>query len=105
MNIINLTPHTVNIMHNDVETTIEPYGIVARCTVNEELIGYVNDIPVYKTVMGDVVYLPEPKDGVVFIVSRVVAEAAKGRDDLYIPTKSIRDSAGRIIGCEGLGIL
>lgn len=39
---------------------------------------------------------------VLFIVSRVVAEAAKDRDDLLIPDDVARDEEGRVIGCRAL---
>lgn len=46
--------------------------------------------------------LPDPVDGVRFLVSRVTA-AASDRTDLLFPQDEIRDSAARIIGCGSLG--
>lgn len=36
------------------------------------------------------------------IVSRLVAEACPERDDLVVPDDTVRDDAGRIIGCRAL---
>jgi len=46
--------------------------------------------------------LPEPKEGTIYIVSALVAGAAKDRDDLVVPNDTIRDDQGRIIGCRNL---
>ena len=51
---------------------------------------------------GAVEGLPDPEEGVVWIVSRVVAEAAKERDDLLVTDDAVRDDQGRIIGCRAL---
>jgi hypothetical protein len=37
-----------------------------------------------------------------YIVSRVVAEAARDRDDLVVPDNVIRDDQGRVIACRAL---
>lgn len=44
--------------------------------------------------------LPAPQPGVAYIVSRVVAEAARGRDDLFIVDDAVRDGEGRIVGAR-----
>jgi hypothetical protein len=55
-----------------------------------------------KTVLGQVVDLPEPQDDTLYIVSRAVAEAARDRDDLVVPDNVIRDDQGRVIACRAL---
>ena len=45
--------------------------------------------------------LPHRRDNIFYIVSRVVAEARRDRDDLIIPDETVRDGEGRIIGCRG----
>jgi hypothetical protein len=41
-----------------------------------------------------------PAEGVFYIVSRTVAEAFPHRRDLLIPSRTIRDQQGRVIGCR-----
>ena len=104
--IINATPHAVTIMDgdNNVIRTFAPSGICPRCSVTRETVGTVNGIPVNKSVFGEVVGLPEYQEGTIYIVSRVVAEAAK-RNDLFIVDDAVRDEAGRIIGCRALAVI
>jgi hypothetical protein len=114
--IVNLTPHDVTISTDKGIITFPPYGKVVRCktfNVNEgELepslyissdVDGVISIPITSTRMGDVTGLPSFREDTYYIVSRVVAEACKDRDDhLLIPNESIRDSSGRIIGYKSL---
>lgn len=104
--IINATPHAVTIMdaENNVIQTLEPSGICPRCSVSRETVDSINGIPVNRSMFGDVVGLPDYKEGTIYIVSRVVAEAAK-RHDLYIVDDAVRDEAGRIIGCRALATI
>jgi hypothetical protein len=55
-------------------------------------------------VFGELEGLPEPIEGVFFIVSRIVREAAKDRTDLLVPQGLIRDENGQPIGCESLSV-
>lgn len=106
--IVNLTPHEVTVVasNGDVMMKVPASGQVARCSVNRTTVGKLNGIPVAKSVMGDVEGLPEPSEDTIYIVSRVVAEAMKGkRDDLVIPDDAVRDGEGRIIGCKGFAVV
>ncbi|RLE38188.1 hypothetical protein DRJ17_04705 [Candidatus Woesearchaeota archaeon] len=106
--VINLTPHEIRIV-GDEERVIPSSGI-ARCGVTRERIGSIPidgmDVPVNRSVMGEVTGLPDPAPGTAYIVSRVVAEAVKAsdsiRDDIYVVDETIRDDAGRIVGCKSL---
>lgn len=101
--IVNLTPHTLNIVFpSGEELIIAPSGTIARCKTTSVLIGDVNDIPVSRTQYGEVEGLPDPQEGVIYVTSALVANAAKDRDDVLIPNDSVRDEHGRIIGCRGL---
>lgn len=104
--IINATPHAVTIMdaENNVIQTLEPSGICPRCSVERETVDSINGIHVNRSIFGKVVGLPDYKEGTIYIVSRVVAEAAK-RHDLYIVDDVVRDEAGRIIGCRALATI
>ena len=103
MTIMNCTPHPINIMDSEGKEilTLEPSGICPRCSVERKKVGDINGIPINKSVFGDVYDLPSPQLDTIYIVSRVVAEAAR-REDLYIVDDAVRDENGRIIGCRAL---
>jgi len=106
--IINLTPHEVTVVgsNGEVLAKFPPSGQVARCAVSRTAVGNINGIPVSKSVMGKIEGLPDKADDTLYIVSRVVAEAAKGvRDDLVIPDDAVRDDKGVIIGCKGFAVV
>lgn len=58
-------------------------------------------IAVTRAVYGDITGLPEPQEGVIYIVSALVALAAR-REDVLFPGPAIRDAEGRIVACRGL---
>lgn len=103
--IINLTPHDVCIFSDDGMAcrVIPASGNVARLTTQTVRDGYIDGIPVTKTVFGDVENLPAPEDGTVYIVSSLVAQRCKDRDDVFVPNESVRDVNGKIVGCKSLG--
>jgi len=104
--LVNLTPHEIVILREDCELHIPPSGVVARCETKRETIGYIDmdncKIPVSKTAFGKVEGLPGPVEGKFYIVSSIVAQAARDRKDLLIPDDSVRDNQGRIIGVRAL---
>ena len=105
--IINLTPHNVVVFEDgQAVITYKKSNAPVRCMVDRVKVGSVNGFPLYKTRFGKVEGLPEPEGGVYYVVSRVVAEAMKGkRNDLIVPDGTVRDSEGRIIGCTGFAII
>lgn len=113
MKLVNLTPHTINVVGEDGTPilAIEPSGDVARVSSRTETVGVVTVqvgdntlvIPLTTTVFGDVQDLPDPQDGVAFVVSSLVAQRVPDRTDVFIPSDSVRDSSGRIVGCRSLG--
>lgn len=105
MNIINLTPHDINLLLEDDVIVFKSKGI-ARVQQKEALDEYFDRVPIYKNKYGEVEGLPEEKDGVYYIVSFVVANALKDkRNDLLIVTKTERNEKGQIIGCYGFARL
>jgi len=105
MNIINLTPHDINLLLEDDVIVFKSKGI-ARVQQKEALDEYFDRVPIYKNKYGEVEGLPEEKDGVYYIVSFVVASALKDkRNDLLIVTKTERNEKGQIIGCYGFARL
>lgn len=99
-NIINLTPHDVNIIVGDSVRVIPPSGTVARCKEEVEIIGEIDGIPIVRKFFGQVENLPDPKPDTIFIVSALVAQAAR-RPDVMCP-ETVRDSEGKITGCKAL---
>ncbi len=123
---VNLTPHVINfiayynieIVQDEFGTSeyiteeriypIEPSGTIARCKVERKeidsfIFGWDITIPLTKTRFGEVEGLPEPKEGVIYIVSNIVAQAVPHRDDVFFPDDLVRDENGKVIGCRALG--
>ena len=105
---VNLTPHPVNIINDgEVVASYSSQGF-ARVGETIRLQGFVmgdnrttvNLSPVYQ---GEVEGLPEPEPETVYIVSRLTAQAVKGREDIVFPLGEVRDEKGRILGVRGFG--
>lgn len=104
MQYINLTPHAVNIISadNTMTASYPASGQVAR--IATEVTGETDGVTsvAYGTLSG----LPEPVEGVTYIVSLVSLVcllALQGtRPDVVAPWSEARDSDGRIFGCRGL---
>lgn len=95
---VNLTPHAITVLAvNGGESTFQPSGKVARVSeLATTVIGQVNGVPVLsKTVFGDVIDLPEPQDGVFFLVSGMVAGQVLNRKDVLAPATGPNDGAIR----------
>lgn len=103
MKIVNKTPHIINFVDENGETTkkISPDVISARVTSTSIIIGEIDGIQIEKTQFGEVEGLPEEEEGVYYIVSRLVANACQ-RTDLLVPGQQVRDKEGKIIGCRSL---
>lgn len=102
--IVNLTPHSINfILPNGEKMEIPASGNLARVSVHTETVGEINGIPITISVFGEVEGLPASEDGVVYIVSSLVAQRCGDRQDVFIPNESVRDENGRIVGCRSLG--
>ena len=101
MNIINLTPHAINIISGDTTTTIDPSGTVARVSV--QVVATDNPM-LYTQRYGDVQNLPAPQDDTIYIVSALVLARVPHRTDVYAPltAQAIRDDSGQIIRVPGL---
>ena len=102
MTLVNLTPHAINmIVDGDVKETIVSSGL-ARCSVMSNVVGQINGYNVCENTYGEVVGLPQPQEGTIYIVSALVAQAVKGlRTDVVVVDKTVRNESGQIIGCTG----
>lgn len=96
--IVNLTPHEIVLRG----ITLTSAG-VARCETSSIKIGEVNGIAINRRSFGEVYGLPEPEADTYYIVSSIVAQAVRGlRNDCLVVDETIRDEAGRIVGCKSL---
>lgn len=123
MNIINLTPHDLHFYSTDRKNTILTVKSSGNCRVSSksilsteiELNGVY--IPVRSIEYGDIetVYsnnnsviknFPERKENTIYIVSLLVKQLCKDRDDILCvdtnPSGVVRDDKGVIIGTTGL---
>ena len=112
MELINKTPHPVTLVLEDgAKITLAPVlptprvsssSIVTATYTITDSDGVEHTIVREAPVFGEVVDLPEPQEGVLYIVSMLVAARANGRTDLVSPGRQIRNDAGQVIGCAGL---
>lgn len=104
--IVNLTPHDVEIFTAQGRIVFPPSGKVARCNLDRNAVGTFTidgkSIPLSHNTLGVVNGLPEPQEGIYYIVSFMVASAAPERNDLLIPDAPLKDGNGRTIGCRAL---
>lgn len=126
MNIINLTPHNVNLYSVSDCTEVQqgsykslvlregakaiatyPSMGVARATASKtvvdqlEIAGQV--VAINATTYGEPEGLPDAVEGTYYIVSALTAQAARNRHDLLIVDGTVRDADNRICGCTAFG--
>src|SRR5690606_28932584 len=87
MRIINLTPHDVTLVTTGGDEVVSPpEAAPVRIPATTTPAGEINGIPLVTEQLGDAnSVLPAPQPGVVYVVSRPVAERAN-RPDLVVPT-------------------
>jgi hypothetical protein len=107
---INMTPHEITIVDSKGRRfDIVSHG-VARVVMTEEEHDPIGDIPVVSSpIVGDLIGLPDPTPGAIFIVSREVLnhEDVLGRADVFAPATRPRhspfhDDFGRVVGVTRL---
>lgn len=104
-NLVNLTPYVITVCKTDgtIIRSIPASGRLARVACDTVQYSQLEDIPLTVSVYGEVVGLPDPEENTVYIVSSLVASRVPEREDVFIPSGSVRDSEGRIIRCTSLG--
>lgn len=105
MEIINLTPHTVNLHRADGSVlTLAPSAPAPRLATIRRTIALIDGLEVVHTRLGEPEGVPDPREGTIFIVSALVAEhpAVANRTDLAYPGMAVRDDAGRVVGAQGI---
>lgn len=58
-------------------------------------------LAVSRPTLGEITGLPPSREGVIYVASALVAEAAHRRD-VFSPGELIRDEEGRVVGARGL---
>ena len=103
---VNLTPHEVTLVDDqqNVLLVVRPEETSARCAVKREIAFLADGVQVNRSLFGEVVGLPAPIQGTWYIVSRIVAEAAR-RGDLLVPDETVRNSEGQIVGCKSFATI
>lgn len=113
MTLRNMTPHSVTLINPDgQELVIPPCGEVVRATSKAVQVGTVDlgtlSVPLVQMEYGEPENVPDYEPGTINIVSSLALSAIHktfpDRTDFVIPSDSVRDSEGRIIGCKSLGI-
>jgi hypothetical protein len=106
MTIVNLTPHVLNIVNADTSVRVDlpPSGEVARVATARMQTGEAGGLPLFETRFGEVTGLPDAREGVIFVVSGLVAghPSVRDRADVYSPGELVRGPDGQPIGCRGL---
>ena len=116
MKIVNLTAHVLNIVCKGTTLSVEPSGKIARLKekVFETLPSLIvstgwgrdnyHEVPVVVKGMEQIIDLPEPEEGTMFVASALVAQEAvnAGRVDVLCPGTLVRDDKGVVVGCGGL---
>ena len=104
--LVNLTPHAIHLYKDgDLMLTIEKPESALRLPEEQEHLFFIGasgkQIEVKKKKFGETYQLPEPKKGVLYIVSLIVALAFPKRQDFLVTNDAVRDENGNIIGCKG----
>lgn len=100
VNLVNLTPNDVCVGSH---APIPPSGDVAYVTSFVNVVGKsIGGVPLATLTYGDIVGLPDPKPGTVYIVSADVSRATD-RSDVLCQLDPIRSASGTVIGSRFLG--
>ena len=99
--VINLTPHTINVILPTGLTVSYPSEGSARVSVTSTNFGSHEGTPLSRQVYGAVEGLPEAQEGVLFVVSSLVRAAFPHRTDVASPGELVRNEAGQPICCRG----
>lgn len=103
MHLINLTPHTIHLIVNSKVVSVPPSGVVARVQMTTTVVSRIDDgIPLVRSSPGNVIDLPEPCEGTLFLVSALVRVACPNRSDIASPGDLVRDAEGLVVGCKTL---
>lgn len=103
---VNCTPHVVRVHdeNGDVVKQFPPTGIIPRVTQEMQKVSDEGITPaLYRQTLGGIENLPEPKHGMMYIVSFMVMDATD-RTDVVAPMSGAgakRDENGQIVSVQG----
>lgn len=111
--IVNLTPHNIDLYHDGVvlHTWQGKGDDAARVATTKQVVSNVKvngvEIPVQKTVFGEMVNMPPKKPNTLYVVSLICATKLKmvGRKDFLTVDDTVRDEKHRIIGFKRFGVM
>ena len=103
--IKNHTPHPVCVCCEVIKPQPNPARVKQEVKEIETISFHGKEIPITVSTYSDGVYIPARKDGIIHVVSKIVAEAYPDRDDFVIPNEIERDENGNITGCKSLAVL
>jgi len=102
--IINLTHHPITIMNKKGElVTIPPSGQIARADFDVIQVDEIDNIPIYEIKYKNIVGLPEPKEGVIYVVSAIMKNAVPDRRDV-VATFNVDRIDGKPTHCKGFRV-
>ena len=114
--IHNMTPHTITLVVDGIRVDFPSEGIIRAKQADTKVDEIVTDldlgnssagftIPVFFSTFFEPEGVPELKDDTIYIVSSLAFQSLKahGYNMKYfvIPSGTIRDESGKIIGCKG----
>lgn len=124
--LVNLTPHPVTILSPECaeynartrsyQLKGEPQVLfqlpadkalpLPRVSTEEVELSEVQGVPTISVQYGEIENLPEQEEGTFFVVSALAANAARerGRKDVLVPARMVREADGRIVGCLALAM-
>ena len=103
--VVNLTPHPITYIIDNDNKIVIPKGQAPYPRL-KEYIDIRKPIGIFRIKCkkySNIENLPAPQENVFYIVSGLIAQAAR-RKDLLIPN-TIRDENGQIIGCDSFSIV
>ena len=103
-NILNFTPHALNVVDLDGNVTTFPSVGIARVATSVKALDPVCGFDVVSTTFSDVTGLPDYDPDKYYVVSRLVLSACPDRADLLCPGELIRDADGNVVGCKGFSL-
>lgn len=103
--IKNMTPHDIVVLNaNDEVTNIFKSEGVVRVKTLRENVGEIGGVPISKTTLGELDFVPEEIDGTCYIVSAYVKTLFPERKDFLVVGDTKRNEQGQVVGCYGLSL-
>jgi len=107
--MINLTKHPISLIGKAGITEIPPSGKIARIKFKKKSLRLVEGLPVPVNPLSEPEFiegLPDPQEGTVYLVSRLVITHIRSRPDVFAPDTSwgstVRNNFGDIVGVTRL---